>query len=515
MEIFWNSGERDKIRGLDVLGLRRVDQELERQWVAGITTISFRARYLSLLPWVLAEYYESELQRSAGHAVFDWTTVSAIFGRLEFVVLAATQADSSAQAASTFGVLGKEVHADGLTRLAEGQSIDAPGERSVGLYGTYVMPCRAFGLLDTGGDTHAPVRITPRGAQLYQARRQITEGSQLASLLLHGGQLNSAVLEREAWLFALNMLGECEEERALLEEAFRTPFAETEEVRAMYRRFLDTTRWVLREIGSEPRSSAELIRSAYARAVAADLELPASEVAWAEYELRRMVHFALEVLLSSLTDTLMDLVEAGVPQVVEEWRGDPQAPEMIQRLISSDTPPFDLAMPRLSAVLEDADLVERPPNVSAVRRLPAGPRALYALALLVSCANRTRGLRQSGLIPDRSPRDYQERAFAVLEEGTEWQAWQTLEAILVSAVVQPHLATTLRKMSQGQKCSLRFYPEGDRLRPTGTAVRPGYSGDRLANVLGMWADLGHLERVAGARYGLTDRGAALLAELSR
>jgi hypothetical protein len=80
--------------------------------------------------------------------------------------------------------------------------------------------------------------------------------------------------------------------------------------------------------------------------------------------------------------------------------------------------------------------------------------------------------------------------------------------------VEPHLATTLRKMSQGQRCSLRFFPEGEVLRPTGKRVQAGYSGDRLGNVLGMWADLGRLEWVSGRRFAITAAGQDLLRDLS-
>ena len=144
------------------------------------------------------------------------------------------------------------------------------------------------------------------------------------------------------------------------------------------------------------------------------------------------------------------------------------------------------------------------------RNLTAWCKALFAVCILVAAQRQTGPARESGKIPNRG--SYLERAFNSLDIEHDSSLRTVLQRLLVDVVIEAHLSTTLRKISQGQQCSLRFYPEGALLRPTGVPVAAGRSGDRLENVLGMWADLGILDR-QGVSFSLTESGRRLVAEL--
>jgi hypothetical protein len=64
-------------------------------------------------------------------------------------------------------------------------------------------------------------------------------------------------------------------------------------------------------------------------------------------------------------------------------------------------------------------------------------------------------------------------------------------------VTEAHLATTFRKMAGGQKCSLRFFPDGPRLLATRLPAGAGQSGSRLGNIIRVPADA-DVEGVADA-----------------
>jgi len=514
MHSFWNSGELQRTRGLDILGVRQLDQGLERMWVSGITTISFRARYLSLLTWALAEHYRREMQSHGGTAFFDRTRLTGIFRRLEFVVLAATSVGRDrGESGGLVGVLGSDLHVDPMVELAREGKVEVPADRGGASYGTYIMPCRAFGLLDAGAGNDGPVRVPPRGQAIHEARQDALGHSTLADAIFDGGVVTREMLDRGVSLFSVNAISSDLQELNLLRQAFVTPYRDTKDVRDNYRRFAYTLQWALVALQEQPASPADLLAAAYRSLPdGSGGTLAEAHLAWGEYEMRRRGHFALELLLSALVDGLDDSGPCSVSDVVASW----EVPESLSAALSPLFPYvpdglLESPLGRLSEQLHGEVLLTWRLSENPGTALGSCERALYALALLLACKQHTELPRATGKLQDR--RHVLEQVFGRLDELQEHPVREVLVTLLLEAVVAPHMATTLRKISQGQKCSLRFWPEGGALRPTGAATGAGFSGTRLANVLGMLADLGYCERQQSAAFSLTEDGRALLAEL--
>jgi len=512
MQSFWNAGEHQRIRGLDILGVRQLDQNLERLWVAGITTISIRARYLSLLPWVLAEFYERELGTKQGESVFDADRLTPVLRRLEFVVLLATsEGERWAESGPTTGVLGPDLHAVRLDEFRREGHVDVPADRGGASYGTYVMPCRSFGLLDTEFGPGGPIRIPPRGKELHRARAETLGESKLVDLVFDGGSLTRDDLVKDGCHFSVNGLKANPEELRLLREAFLCCYRETEDVRASYRRFTATIRWALSEIGERLRTTGELLADSYRRLAEPASGLPEAVAAWGECELRRRVHFSLELLLSAVTESLNETGASSIPDIVASWaHAEPTAAAVSKLYGGLSIGTLHTALQVLEHHLDVGLTLSWQLSENEGASLTPRDRALYALGLLLSCRQHTDDRRTSGQIPDRS--GALERAFRELEQSPRRTVSEVLMRLLLHLVVPSHLATTLRKISQGQKCSLRFWPEGPVLRATGTPTAPGFSATRLTNVLGMLADLDLCQR-RGNAFSMTNAGRKVLAGL--
>lgn len=507
MQLSWNDRYRDLIGGLDILGVRQLDQGLELQLVGGLTTVAPRARYISLVAWSLAALYRQLLAEGGDKLEWSESRQNAVLTRLEFLVAAATQAGARAEeGGSPTGIVGSDVYREALSELASAGETSFPPTRRPGVLNAYGSPAQAFGLLASAAEA-GPLAITPRGQTLVEDM----DAPPAAKLLLEGDTLTQAQVESVRPIFSLNGLQTAVGERLAMLAALDKPAGASAAARTD--RFIATRAWAIRQLQQQPADGDGLVDRAYEDLVLGGVDTEIAQM-WGEVALRKRVHFALELLLAALANTLEADRGSTVAQVVEELQDeleDQLPPAAIEHVIGAQ--PVDLGSPwsTWQARIED-DAFLSPPPTRNLARLPPAWQLVVALAMLAATERQSRPARISGVVKDRG-RQAMEQTFSILANHGGSIA-EVAARIMVDEVAARHLRHTMRKMSQQQSNSLRFFPRGAALAPTGTGTGAGFSLTRLNAVLQVMADLGHLQRVQGG-FAPTPAGLDWAREVSR
>ena len=270
--------------------------------------------------------------------------------------------------------------------------------------------------------------------------------------------------------------------------------AARDRVAKAYEAFNRTIVWANGMLAARPDNASGLINRNFRNCIEGKTE---SEIAlaWAEYEYRRRCHFALELLLSALTISLLEFEAASIGRVVSNWFNYFEPSQLLNEIWPTASQAREMtAIECVRSVPGELFVNARIP-VNDFRHLAPSNQAFAAVALLVALAGQTRMVRRNGHF-SHIHSGPGERAIRIIESAGEETFLDFIQS-LVEVAALAHLETTLRKMGAGQKCSLRFFPDGSVLRPTGIVVLPGHSNDRLTNVLRVLADVGNLHRDGG------------------
>ena len=492
MNITWGDELLNISGGQDILGVRATDQAVELALVNGITTVSQRARYLSTLTWALGEFLVNH--QSEG---FDWDRLMHFLQRIEFVVLAATRLDQQINGADATGSLGLNRNGNHLRRLLSGQSVDFPKQGGA-ILGTYLGPCRAIGLL-VDGDGAIPYRLTPRGKEIWEIKRNRLEDSPLITAISNGPEISPDLARKAIPEFSLGSISTSAEEERCLHHALVTPWnpgAELQQTHVdnAYDGITGTIRWIKDLLATQPNHAAGILAQNYERCTNGS-STDQIAVRWAEYEYRRRCHFSLELLLAALTRSLRQSEARSTSQIVDDWSAKLKlSPYMREIWPDSSAVWASTAIAGLASIPDDLFAVTSIPT-EQMRQLPPDNQALAAVAIITATSKQTRYMRVAGHVGENlsAPGD---RAINLVETANSEPFSLLLERLLELTALS-HLHTTLRKMGGGQKCSLRFFPDGPMLRSTGLDMYPGQSNDRLTNVLRILSDLGELRRSDG------------------
>ena len=500
MVITWGDDLAIESKGLDVLGARRFDQAIEGDLVNGITTVSQRARYFSILTWAIG-FHLMEIHEVG----FKWDDFMVYLQRVEFVTLAASHLDKKFNRTDERGAVGKNLHDEKLKALLNEEAVMLPEGESGRMLGTYLAPCRAIGLVIDGNEA-TPYQLTGVGQKIYELRNNRLRNSPILEALKGGGEVTAAQVKAVIPEFSLGSLAACKDESTLIYNALvKSKDANTASGEIQHpetsNSFNSTVSWATQILTDQQGSAGEVISQNFFRSCTLSRNGPPVVFQWSKYEYLRRCHLALELILSSVAESLDYLDEATIAQVVSYWIEDFEANTALDNIWSCAEAVRRGSASRAIESLQNCAYFEGPIAVKKLHDISMMNRPYAAIALLAVTANSTQSLRSSGAFEPNmgSPG---EQAIDIIET-TSKDKFSDLMIEIVELTVDLHLETTFRKMGGGQKCSLRLFPEGSILRSTGLSFSPGHSNDRLSNVLKIFTDIGRLAEANG-KYSATD-----------
>ncbi|MCE2433998.1 MAG: hypothetical protein J4F29_13900 [Candidatus Latescibacteria bacterium] len=185
------------------------------------------------------------------------------------------------------------------------------------------------------------------------------------------------------------------------------------------------------------------------------------------------------------------LVTANLDEVISEWIEEDEIPEGLRSAIAIHKTSWELSWKEFLASIPENLLLHKTPSIGDSRRFLPHIQAFLGFLLVVSCWCHSQPWREKKLLQtfEKRPLDF---AFEILDQAEGNSIVEVLSQLVGDCAVAPHLQTTWRKMGNGQKCSLRFFWDGEAFRSTGTITKPGFSGERLGSLMRMLADLGLL-----------------------
>lgn len=500
MELFWNKQDKNTTEGLDILGIRNVDQSIEKSWVAGITTISIRARYLSLLAWVLKVYYDEKIDQH-GQGEFDENEFKNILRNLEFVILASTNYEQK----NTQGLLGKQNFSEKYQKFIESGSIDLKFDKGGTLYNTYNMPCRFFEILGQSQNRDILAKLTDRGLKFYNIINTKLNDHDIVNKIISNGIFTIDDLKSVYHIFSLSGVDRKhnKEELGLLQKSFLEPMNNNKSSKSKYKNFRGTIKWILKNSQSESMSASDLILNNYKNLALNKISNPTTvEIAWMKYELHRRVHFALELLMQAFTQTLQAIDGGNINGVLVEWQNYNKLSTQLSELLNTEYVDYRKSLKFIFDQISKEYFLQNNLKPNKINSQSPSNASIFSLVLLSVCYLQLDQDKNSN--PNHNGKILRE-AFNIIGSKEE-SVYDIMNRLLDKCVISPHLQTTWRKMSEDQKCSLRFYNEGDVLKPTGIQTGSGYSGTRLNNVMVMLSDINFLEKNNSGKYYTTEKG---------